>query len=52
MHGTVAHLDGTSQVKLGRGTANSSVKGLDAKEKDLAIAKLQQVNASIQQYKR
>jgi hypothetical protein len=26
--------------------------GLDSKEKELAIVKLQQVNASIQQYKR
>lgn len=52
MHGTVTMLDGSSGAHHGRGTFTTSVKGLDTKEKELAIAKLQQVNASIQQYKR
>ncbi|XP_063413726.1 centrosomal protein of 83 kDa-like isoform X2 [Mytilus trossulus] len=53
MHGTVTQLDGSAHNKHGRGSIGSiSVSGLDTKEKELAIAKLQQVNASIQQYKR
>ncbi|XP_071125184.1 CAP-Gly domain-containing linker protein 1-like isoform X2 [Mytilus edulis] len=53
MHGTVTQLDGSAHIKHGRGSIGSiSVSGLDTKEKELAIAKLQQVNASIQQYKR
>ena len=52
MHGTVTMSDGSSGAHHGRGTFTTSVMGLDSKEKELAIVKLQQVNASIQQYKR
>ncbi|CAC5362122.1 unnamed protein product [Mytilus coruscus] len=53
MHGTVTQLEGSVHLKHGRGSIGSiSVSGLDTKEKELAISKLQQVNASIQQYKR
>jgi hypothetical protein len=52
MHGTVTISDGSSEAHHGRRTFTTSVMGLDSKEKELAIAKLQQVNASIQQYKR
>jgi len=52
MHGTVTIFDGSSGAHHGRRTFTTSVMGLDSKEKELAIAKLQQVNASIQQYKR
>lgn len=52
LHGTVTMLDGSSGAHHGRGTFTTPVKGLDTKEQEQAIAKLQQVNASIQQYKR
>lgn len=52
LHGTVTMRDGSSGAQHGRGTFTTPVKGLDTKEQEQAIAKLQQVNASIQQYKR